>query len=49
VRTGRGPDPKAREEYAALVDTWRLRTKLAELLGSAVVEPVETGADGPPR
>jgi SAM-dependent methyltransferase len=48
VRTGRGADPSAREEYAALVDTWRLHPRLAELLGSAVVEPVETGPDRPP-
>ncbi|HEY6934120.1 MAG TPA: SAM-dependent methyltransferase [Marmoricola sp.] len=33
VRTGRAPDPKARAEYAELVDTWRLRPRLAELLG----------------
>ena len=33
VRTGRDPDGQAREDYATLVDTWRLRPKLAELLG----------------
>jgi hypothetical protein len=33
VRTGRAPDPRARAEYAELVDTWRLRPRLAELLG----------------
>ena len=33
VRTGRGPDPRARQDYAVLVDTWRLRPRLAELLG----------------
>jgi SAM-dependent methyltransferase len=36
VRTGHGPDPKAAEEYATLVDTWRLRPRLAELLGDRV-------------
>ena len=33
VRTGRPPDPRAGEEYAELVATWRLRPRLAELLG----------------
>ncbi|HET8561626.1 MAG TPA: SAM-dependent methyltransferase [Marmoricola sp.] len=33
VRTGRPPDTRAREDYAALVGTWHLRPRLAELLG----------------
>jgi hypothetical protein len=33
VRTRGGPDPRAAGEYAALADAWRLRPKLAELLG----------------
>ncbi|HET8605336.1 MAG TPA: SAM-dependent methyltransferase [Marmoricola sp.] len=33
VRTGRGADDRARADYATLVDTWRLRPRLAELLG----------------
>jgi hypothetical protein len=34
VRTGNPPTDKAREEYAGLVDAWRLQPRLAELLES---------------
>ena len=48
VRTGRAPDAAAHADYSALVDTWRLRPRLGELLAEELGEgPVGERIDGP--